>query len=172
MRIAIVYYSRTGHTEFVINALKNALMSSGLSVDTYSIKPVREYGKPLHLNPRTLYDTLIRKSTSIKIEPSFFNTSEYSLVVVASPIWFMNIAPPVQEFLKKQKLDKPVVLLTTSSLRLNCDKLLKTISKKHSFKPTHCFNISKSDIEERSRLDSSIVNILDKLKNIVYRTRV
>ncbi|MBS7605343.1 flavodoxin family protein [Candidatus Bathyarchaeota archaeon] len=57
MRVAMVYYSRTGYTERLVNELKLDLANKGFVVDVFRVIPIREYSKPLHINPRLIYDT-------------------------------------------------------------------------------------------------------------------
>ncbi|MEM0250320.1 MAG: hypothetical protein QXG15_05990 [Desulfurococcaceae archaeon] len=60
MKVALVYYSKTGNTELVVHVLRKALGERGLQVDVYRVRPVEEYSRPLHVNLKLLYDTIMR----------------------------------------------------------------------------------------------------------------
>jgi hypothetical protein len=58
--VALVYYSRTGVTRAVSEFIVEWLAGRGLRVDVFELRALREYARPLHLNPRLIFDTIFR----------------------------------------------------------------------------------------------------------------
>ncbi|MEM2164163.1 MAG: hypothetical protein QW071_01960 [Candidatus Bathyarchaeia archaeon] len=166
MRIAIVYYSRTGYTERIVDELGLYLKNEGFMVDVYKVIPVREYSKPLHLNPRLIYDTLVKRGTDIRFEHSEPKLNDYSAVIVASPIWIGMLSPPVQEFLRKYTVARSMIV-TTSIQSIRVDKIEKIVEKLCGAKPLICVNIRDATIRNSVKLREAIEDIAKKFKAIV-----
>lgn len=167
MRLAIVYYSKTGNTLKIVNTLREALMSMNISVDVYKVLPLNEYSKPLHLNPRILYDIFIRRGTRIKIEPRLLDINKYEYVIVASPIWFNTLSPPIQEFLKRYKLEEKVMVIVTSVLDINCLKIERVFKELCSNKPIFCINITTKIIRDEQKLRQYIYVVVKRISGII-----
>ncbi|WFO75964.1 flavodoxin family protein [Desulfurococcaceae archaeon MEX13E-LK6-19] len=167
MKIALVYYSRTRNTEHVARVLTETLSSRGVLVDLYVVRPLREYGRPLHLNPRLLYDTLVRKGTSIKIEPCEFRAEKYDVVVVASPIWCDTLAAPVQEFLRRHiTVEKPLVVVTTSLLQTSYSRIERVVEKITGRKPVFHINIPVAMVKDENKLKQVVQEITERITRI------
>ncbi len=171
MRIAIVYYSRTGYTDRVVGELGLCLKSEGFTVDVYRTFPIREYSKPLHLNPRLIYDTLIRGGTDIMFEPSEPRLSIYSVIILASPIWIGTLSPPIQEFLKKHAVMRSVIV-TTSIRSVNVKKIEKMIERLCGAKPILCVNIRDATIKDPANLKELIKDITKRLKATIEKSGI
>lgn len=170
MRVCIVYYSRTGNTEYIVEVLRRALIDSSISVDVYRAIPVKEYSRPLHLNPRVLFDTLVRKGTEIKFISREPLIEQCSIVVAASPIWMGTLAPPMQEFLKKYIVSiKHLIIITTSAVAINSRRIEERVEKLYSLKPILCLNIHSSVLKDKAKIDSVISTVIGKLKDILIR---
>lgn len=98
MRVLIAYYSKTGNTEAISNAIKEALEST-CQVNMLKIEMVKEYGSRLsHLNPRVFFDTILNRKPRIK---SVVDLNPYDLVCVGTPNWYGRTAPPVNTFIEE-----------------------------------------------------------------------
>lgn len=167
MKIAIVFYSRSGFTEHVANALRDILVNTGFIVDTYRVLPLAEYMKPLHFNLRLIHDTLVRKGTSIRFDPVEPDLLKYDLVIVASPIWCNTLASPIQEFLKRYNADKPIVLITTSGLNIDYSKTArKTAYELAKVDPIYSVNIPVKTIRDQAELRRVIEEIAKHINNV------
>jgi len=167
LKVAIVYYSRAGNTEKVVRLLCNALRDCGVEVEEFRIKASREYSPPLHLNPRLIIDTLIRRGTDISLEPAGFDPSRYDVVVIASPIWIGALSSPVQQFLRSHSGGlKKYVILTTSGLRARCDAISKKAEKVSRVKPLSCFNVTVSEMRKEAKLRDLVQEIANKIKEL------
>jgi flavodoxin len=98
LKILIAYYSKTGNTEVISNAIKEALEST-CQVDMLKIEMVKEYGDRLsHLNPRIFFDTILNRKPRIR---SVEDMNPYDLVCVGTPNWYGRTAPPVNTFIEE-----------------------------------------------------------------------
>jgi hypothetical protein len=164
LKTAIVYYSRTGNTELLVKLLVDALTKQNVAVDVFKVKPLREYSPPLHLNPRLIFDTLVRKGTSVILEPAGFNSLNYSVVVFASPIWFGNLSPPIQQVLRDYvgRL-KNYIILTTSGLKMKCDVLSRKTESILREKPILCLNITVEELRNEAVLKNTVQNLANRI---------
>lgn len=129
-RVALVYYSRTGVTRALAERLAEALRSAGMSVDVYEVRAVREYGRPLHLNPRLIIDTLLRGDVDVALSPAALEWKRYDLAALAAPVWFGRVAAPMMGFLKRYSCPgKPVACLTTSMVKAEYSEKLAAAAK-------------------------------------------
>lgn len=159
-----MYYSRTGYTERVVNELRLNLVNEGFAVDVYKLVPLREYSKPLHVNLRLIYDTLVKKGTSIKFEPSEPKLDGYASIIVASPIWISTLSSPVQEFLRKYAATKPLVVITTSIQSVKPTRIARIVEKLCRAKPLLCINIRDLVIRDPAKLKEAIQDVVKRFK--------
>jgi len=164
LKTAIVYYSRMGNTELLVKLLFNALLTQGAAVDVFKAKPLREYSPPLHLNPRLIFDTLVRKGTSVILEPTGFNPLNYSVVIFASPIWFSNLSPPIQQILRDYagKL-KNYIILTTSRLKTKRDALSRKTESILREKPILYLNITVEELRNEAVVKNTVQNLASRV---------
>lgn len=167
MKVAIMYYTRTGNTEVLVKFLSKVLKSYGLNVDVIRITPFKEYSQPLHFNPRLIFDTLIKKGTSILLKPENLDVEKYNIIIVASPIWFNTLASPVQQLLKiyANKL-RQYIILTTSELRISCGNIIKKIGEITHVKPVYCLNVTVSEIRNETELKRILREIANKVLSL------
>jgi len=112
-RILLAFYSRTGVTRALAAEVAESLRGLGADVDVREIRVRREYSKPLHLNPRLIFDTFLGRADIIVD----FDPCAYDAYILASPIWAGRPAAPVAAFLKTllgKCEGKPAACFTTS----------------------------------------------------------
>lgn len=167
VKVVAVYYSRTGITALVVESLKSALRSVNIDTDVYRVLPAEEYSRPLHLNLRLAYETLVKRGADIKFEPEKPKIENYRAVVVASPIWFGTLAPPVQEFLKNHYTAlKPLVVVTTSTLTSNCSKIEEVVEELCGAKPVFCININAAKVKDGANLKQAINEVAKVIESL------
>lgn len=111
MRILIAYYSRTGNTEKVAQALKKEFEHRHQYVDVEKIEPQEEY---------TFWGwwrlKIAKRGCKIK-EPKIKDVSKYDVVLIGSPNW-TGLSLPVTQYLKKIRglKNKYVAVFSTSFL--------------------------------------------------------
>jgi menaquinone-dependent protoporphyrinogen IX oxidase len=91
MKILVAYYSRTGTTKKVGDAI-----AEKFNADVEDIKDTvdRSGAKGYLVSGR---DAMKRKLT--KLEPIKFNPKEYDLVIIGTPIWAWNMSVPIRTYL-------------------------------------------------------------------------
>ncbi len=94
-KILIVYYSLTGNTQFIAEALRDSV-----EADILELKPIKE----LNADKGTRFMWGGFQST-MKKTPELMdfdiNPLEYDLVILGTPVWAWNISPPMRSFLSK-----------------------------------------------------------------------
>jgi flavodoxin len=94
MKILVAYYSRTGNTEKVAQALAAEL---GAEAATEKITEARSRDGFFGFLGAGM-DATFQRSTPI--EPPRTDLAAYDLVVVGTPIWAFTLTPPVRTFLE------------------------------------------------------------------------
>jgi flavodoxin len=95
MKILIAYYSRTGTTKKVSEAL-----AEKIGAETEEIRDnVDRSGAMGYMASGR--DAMKRKV--IELEPGKFNPADFDLVIVGTPVWSWNISVPVRSYLNWQK---------------------------------------------------------------------
>ena len=157
--VCVVYYSRSGRTEYVAKVLKELLEGEGFSVDLFRVRPIRDYGGLLYVNPRAIYDTLTGRIIEIE-RLEGFNPDDYDVVVIGSPVWFNNITPPIRSFIElfKGKISKPIICFTTSNIRREYSKKFKKLLKSLGYRVVLDFSITK--LKECRRILPSVVEFI------------
>jgi len=107
-KILIVYYSLTGNTQFIAEALRDSI-----EADILELKPIKE------LNPESGTKFMwggFQSTMKKKPELMDFNINplEYDLIILGTPVWAWNISPPMRSFLSKYDLSSKKVALWMS----------------------------------------------------------
>lgn len=99
MKIAIVYFSHTGHTHRFVNNLKKHI-----SADIIRLTPVRHFKRP-NIFRYFHYAFLTAKNTYAKLEPYTFNSNKYDHLIFVTPVWIGKLPPAMNTFLRDNKID-------------------------------------------------------------------
>lgn len=98
MKTLIVYYSYTGNTKKIANAIKNNLNCDILEV-TPKIPFSNDYDEVV-----AEYQNNSIKDKSIEINDIGIDLKEYDKIIIGSPVWWYTICPVITSFLKKYDL--------------------------------------------------------------------
>ncbi|MEM2235197.1 MAG: hypothetical protein QW224_05640 [Desulfurococcaceae archaeon] len=157
MKIAIVYYSKTGKTRQLIEYIYHKLKYFGEEVDVFMVRPVREYSsRLLHLNPRILYETMLSRSIPIKGDEGF-KPETYDVVIIATPIWWGMEAPPIRSFVQKYAslIKTPTYCIATADLPIDyASKLMKTLETQ-GYRVKECIQVVEFE-KDRSKIDAML----------------
>lgn len=104
MKIAVVYYTRTGNTESVARAVQAAT-----GADLFSIDTVDPYPKAYRETTDVVKEE-IEKGILRPIKPVTIDLSKYDVIVLASPTWWHHIASPLESWIKSVDLSGKLVL--------------------------------------------------------------
>ncbi|HIT10217.1 MAG TPA: NAD(P)H-dependent oxidoreductase [Candidatus Onthousia faecigallinarum] len=110
MKIALIYFSYSGHTRRIVSMLKEKLKEK---VDVFEIKAKEPYSSDydtvVELGQEEVNQGLLRaiKDLDIPLE-------RYEHIILATPVWWYTIPPVVHTFLTKYDLkEKEVMPLIT-----------------------------------------------------------
>lgn len=98
MKTLIVYYSYTGNTKKIANAIKNNLNCDILEV-TPKIPFSNDYDEVV-----AEYQNNSIKDKSIEINDIEIDLKEYDKIIIGSPVWWYTICPVITSFLKEYDL--------------------------------------------------------------------
>ncbi len=98
MKTLIVYYSYTGNTKKIANAIKNNLNCDILEI-TPKIPFSNDYDKVV-----AEYQNNSIKDKYIEINDIGIDLKEYDKIIIGSPVWWYTICPVITSFLKKYDL--------------------------------------------------------------------
>ena len=109
LKILIVYYSLTGNTKFIAEAIAESINS-----DILEVKPVKELnaegGSKYFWGG---YQATMKKKP--KLKPFDIDPLEYDLIFIGTPVWAWTYSPPIRSFLSKYDLTGKSVALWTCS---------------------------------------------------------
>ncbi len=106
MKTLIVYYTRTGNTNKIVDELQ-----AGLATDVEAITEKESRKGPLGWIRSGRQGA---SKADVDIQPLKADPSSYELVVLASPVWAGNVSAPMRAFIKRHTgtLPKTAVFLT------------------------------------------------------------
>jgi flavodoxin len=109
LKILIVYYSLTGNTKFIAEAIAESINS-----DILEIKPVKELnaegGSKYFWGG---YQATMKKKP--KLKEFDINPLDYDLIIIGTPVWAWNFSPPIRSFISKFNLSGRNIALWTCS---------------------------------------------------------
>lgn len=96
MKVAVIYYSRTGKTKKIAEELAYVFGAGVARVlekkDRKGIKGYFGAGK----------DAILKKE--VEIEPVSLNPQDYELIFIGTPVWAGGIVPAIRTYLKRTKI--------------------------------------------------------------------
>lgn len=95
MKILIAFYSRTGNTKKIAEALAEKI---GADLEEVKDTVDRSGLKGYLVSGR---DAMKKKIT--KIEPPKFNPADYELTIIGTPIWGWSMSVPIRTYIGEQK---------------------------------------------------------------------
>lgn len=156
MRVAIIYYSRTGRTRLVAHYIRDLLITSKHQVDLYELKCVKEYGNNFL---RMLTDVLLGRTVEFSGVEGY-DPKNYDLLIVGTPIWVGRISPPLKSFLIKYRdiIKTDTACYTTSNFRENYSESLRSFMEGLGYKVRA--NASITNVEKDKPLINEFVSTI------------
>lgn len=102
MRTAIVYYSMNGNTAFAAKLIAEKLGADIVSVEPEKAYPAKGIKKFFHGGRSAM------KNETPKLKKYRFNADEYERVIIGTPVWASNIAPPLRTFIEENRVSLSV----------------------------------------------------------------
>ncbi|MFX1418795.1 MAG: flavodoxin family protein [Promethearchaeota archaeon] len=108
-KVLVVYYSLTGNTKMIAEAIAESIDS-----DLLELKPVKELNAESGMKYiwGGFQATMKKKP---KLEEFDINPLDYELIILGTPVWAWTISPPIRSFISKFKLSGKNVALWTCS---------------------------------------------------------
>ncbi len=97
-KMLVVYYSLTGNTKFIAEAIAEAI-----NADILELKPVKELDAESGMKYfwGGFQATMKKKP---KLKEFEINPLDYDLIFLGTPVWAWTFSPPIRSFLKKYNL--------------------------------------------------------------------
>ena len=139
MKTLVIYYSLSGNTQTVAEAIANTLKA-----DINRLEDKHSRTGPLGML-LTIYQVLFSRPGKIRFAST--NPNEYDLLILGAPIWIMKLAPPMRSYILKEKNKfKQVAFFCTegTSGASNAFKAMESLCAK---KPVATLEITEADIK-------------------------
>jgi len=139
MNVLTVYYSRTGNTQGLAQAIHGL---TGGEIEEIREKRSRS-GIKGYLGAGK--DALMK--TVVPIEDAEYNPEEYDLLIIGGPVWAFTIAPPVRVYLEKQKTNLPKVAFFCTEGGSGHAGAFKTMEKTCGKEPVAVLAVKEKDLK-------------------------
>lgn len=97
MKTAIVYYSLNGNTALAAERIAGKLGAKLIRIEPEKAYPDKGLKKFFHGGLSAV------KNETPKLKPYSFNAEDYERIILASPVWASNIAPPLRSFIEQNR---------------------------------------------------------------------
>ena len=126
-KIALVYFSLNGNTEYVAEKIYNIFDDQEM-VDIIKLEPLKPYVDkgPMKFVKGGAASVFGAKPELVDYN---FNPKDYDTVVIGTPIWAGSIAPPLRTFLLSNKLKGKNVAIFLCSSSGKVEKCLDRLQK-------------------------------------------
>ena len=110
MKTAVVFYSMHGNVRYV-----SEKVAKELGADLIELIPVKAY--PDKGAMQFIWGgSAVTFKKKPELEPYSFNTSDYDLVIIGTPVWASNFTPPLRTFFENNDLTgKKIAVIATSA---------------------------------------------------------
>lgn len=97
MRTAIVYYSLNGNTSYAAERIAKKLGAELIPIVPEKAYPAKGLKKFFHGGKSAM------KNETPKLKPYSFNADGFDRVILGTPVWASNIAPPLRSFIEENR---------------------------------------------------------------------
>ena len=152
MKTLIVYYSRTKVTKKIAEMLQKEL-----NCDIEEITDCEKYKGKIGYMKGGMNATMGRPSD---INPITKNPSDYDLVILGTPVWSSNIAPPVRTYLLKYNTPIKNMASFCTCIGGGYDKALKEMAEVSGKNQLSTMFLTSKDIENPTEKIKTFINKL------------
>jgi flavodoxin len=103
-RTAVIYFTKTGHTKALAEAVRNFT-----GADLYRVETVKPYPEEYREATKVVKDEL-EKGVIRELKPLKVDLSAYDVIVLATPTWWHHVSMPLQTWIKGADLSGKKVL--------------------------------------------------------------
>ena len=139
MKTLVIYYSLSGNTQKVAEAIANTFKA-----DINRLKD-RRSRTGLFGILRTMYQVLFSRPGKIRFAHT--DPYEYDLLILGAPVWIMKLAPPMRSYILKEKdrFNKVAFFCTEGSS--GASRAFKTMESLCAKKPVATLEVTAADIQ-------------------------
>ena len=104
-KILIVYYSLTGNTHLIAEAIKEQT-----GADIERLKPIKDLNS--ESGTRFFWGGMHAKmKQKPKLEPLKYDPNEYDLIFLGTPVWAWTLTPPIRSYLESNDLSSKALAI-------------------------------------------------------------
>jgi flavodoxin len=138
-KVLLAYYSRTGTTKLVAQAI-----SAILACDVEEVVDTRNrHGVFGYL--RAGFDAAFRRLTALK--PTRYDPADYDLVIVGTPVWDASLSAPVRTYLTLHKGRFKNVAFFCTYGGSGSRRVFRQMTETCGIKPLDVFDIREGDVK-------------------------
>ena len=150
MKTLIVYYSRTNVTKEIANKLQKEL-----DCDIEEITDGGKYDGKLGFLKGGMNATMGRASD---IDPVSKNPADYDLIIIGTPVWSSNMAPPIFTYLIEYRDQIKNMASFCTCMGGGYDKALEKIADVSGKEQISTMFLTSKDIENPSEKINNFIN--------------
>lgn len=119
-RIAVIYFSKTGHTQSLAECVSDMTGAKLFRVETVDPYP-EEYREATEIVKAEIENDIARP-----IKPLQVNLDEFDVVILMTPTWWHHVARPLQSWMESAKLaDRTNLLILTANTHGAADACIR-----------------------------------------------
>lgn len=122
MKCAVIYYSKSGVTKKIAEAVKDKFKA-----DLYFVEPEEAYGSYISAVARVGREKLTKKPPVLKTKPEDF--SAYDVIFIGFPVWYGTMPSFQQEYISKCDLKGKTVIPFATAGANGRESSLKTVKE-------------------------------------------
>lgn len=149
-RILIAYYSLSGHTHAVAQAIARRL-----DADVDRIRDARP-----RISVRSGLEAVFRLSPRIA-EPEA-RPSAYDLVLIGSPVWAASMAAPMRTYLRRMQGEFGKTAFFVTQASSNGPRAIRDMAKLAGVEPAGALVVSEADLK-KGRMEQMVEDFVRKL---------
>jgi len=139
MKTLVIYYSLSGNTLKVAEAIANAL-----EADVIRLKD-RRSRTGLFGILRTIYQVLFSRPAKIRFAST--DPYQYDLLILGAPVWIMKLAPPMRSYILKEKDRFKKVAFFCTEGSSGGSSAFKTMQRLCEKQPVATLEMTEADIQ-------------------------
>lgn len=141
-RILVIYYTRTGITKLVADAIKDKF-----NCDIEEIIDLKNRKGPIQY---IIAGRDALKGSSTKIKPMLKSPSRYDMVIIGGPVWASHTVPAIRTYIEKYKNEFKEVAFFVTQGTSGGEKALEDMKTLCGKTPVSTMIISKKDIKNKN----------------------
>lgn len=123
MKSIIVYYSLEGNTDYAAKRIAQLMGAELLRLETVKNYPQGRVSKYIFGGKSVVFGDVP------KLQPYQFSAEDYDLIILGTPIWAGNFAPPLRTFMQENTIGQKEVALFACCGGGSADKTFRSLTQ-------------------------------------------